>query len=117
LYGVPLHVWGEKAFIMITKPWGKFIGMDDETRQRFRFDVARVKISTSVRDAIDTTVSIMVQGVKYEVRVMEEGGGPLEFVHFTREEDQLGWSAAVSSCDSVGRASSGGGGGTGLRWV
>ncbi|WJX26090.1 hypothetical protein P8452_15065 [Trifolium repens] len=88
---------------MITKPWGEFIGMDDETRQRFRFDVARVKISTSVRDAIDIVVSIMVQGVEYEVRAMEEGGGSLEFVHFTREEDQLGWSAAVSSCDSVGR--------------
>jgi hypothetical protein len=94
---------GGESFYYDHKTLGKFIGMDDETRQRFRFDVARVKISTSVRDAIDTTVSIMVQGVKYEVRVMEEGGGPLEFVHFTREEDQLGWSAAVSSCDSVGR--------------
>jgi hypothetical protein len=35
--------------------------------------------------------------------VIEEGGGPLEFVHYTKEEDQIGWSAAGSSCDSVVR--------------
>jgi hypothetical protein len=33
---------------------------------------------------------------------MEESGGPLEFVHIQKEEDQLQWSAAASSCDSGG---------------
>ncbi|MCH90542.1 endonuclease/exonuclease/phosphatase family protein, partial [Trifolium medium] len=39
-------------------------------------------------------------GFKFVIRVVEERGGPMEFVHVQREEDQLGWSVAVSSCDS-----------------
>ncbi|MCI89062.1 hypothetical protein A2U01_0110350, partial [Trifolium medium] len=38
-----------------------------------------------------------------EIRVVEERGGPLEFVHFIKEEDQFGWSAAASSCASGDR--------------
>jgi hypothetical protein len=44
---------------------------------------------------------VKVQDVKYAVRVIEEGGGPLEFVHYTNEEDQIGRSMVESSCDSV----------------
>jgi hypothetical protein len=103
IYGFPLQVWGEKAFSLFTKPWSIFIGLDEETRQKSRFDVARVKILTSALETIDTTSKIKVQEVEYAVRVIEEGGGPLEFVHYTKEEDQIGWSVVGSSCDSVGR--------------
>jgi hypothetical protein len=101
IYGFPLQVWGEKAFSLFTKPWGQFIGLDEETRRRSRLDVARVKISTLSSEVIDSTMFVKVQDVKYAVRVIEEGGGPLEFVHYTNEEDQIGRSMVESSCDSV----------------
>ncbi|MCI25961.1 hypothetical protein A2U01_0047152 [Trifolium medium] len=41
--------------------------------------------------------------MKFVVRGVEERGGPLEFVHISKEEDQIGWSAVVSSCDSGDR--------------
>jgi NACalpha-BTF3-like transcription factor len=103
IYGFPLHVWGEKAFRLFTKQWGVYVGLDEETRSRSRFDVARVKILSSTTVTIDTVRNITVQDTSFVVRVIEEGGGPLEFVHYTKEEDQIGWSAAGSSCDSVVR--------------
>jgi hypothetical protein len=103
IYGLPLHVWGENAFRLLIKPWGDYVGVDEETRQRARFDVARVKILTSATESIDTVSNIKVLDDLFAVRMIEEGGGPLEFVHFTKEEDQIGWSAAGSSCGSAVR--------------
>ncbi|MCI01176.1 DUF4283 domain protein, partial [Trifolium medium] len=43
IYGTPLHLWDEKIFQTLTHQWGQFIGLDEDTRNRTRFDMARVK--------------------------------------------------------------------------
>ncbi|MCH89790.1 RNA recognition motif, partial [Trifolium medium] len=107
LYGVPLQLWNEQVFGSILKPRGDIVGLDDDTRGRTRFDVARVKLSSPILGSIDFTQEIVSQGISFVVRVVEERGGPLEFIHVSREEDQLGWSAVVSSCDSGERGDRG----------
>ncbi|GAU23742.1 hypothetical protein TSUD_128460 [Trifolium subterraneum] len=107
IYGVPLQLWNEQVFRTILKPGGEVVGLDEETRSRSRFDIARVKLLTPTVENIDFSQELISQGHKFVVRVMEERGGPLEFVHLTREEDQFGWSAAFSSCDSGERVGQG----------
>jgi hypothetical protein len=102
IFGVPLQLWEEQVFSTITNPWGSFLGMDDDTKGYVRFDRARVKLLSPVLGSIDFTQRIMVHGLCFTFRCMEESGGPLEFVHIQKEEDQLQWSAAASSCDSDG---------------
>jgi hypothetical protein len=103
LFGVPVQLWREEVFKSILKPWGELIGLDDETSSGARFDVARVKLSSLLPTKIDFVQMISSQGMNFEVRVIEECGGPLQFVHIEKEEDQLGWSRAGSSCDSGDR--------------
>jgi hypothetical protein len=77
VYGVPLQLWNENVFRSLTEQWGTFIGLDEDTRGRVRFDVGRVKISAPILGTIDSTVKVMVQGLMCEIRVMEERGGDL----------------------------------------
>ncbi|WJX67034.1 hypothetical protein P8452_51533 [Trifolium repens] len=100
IYGVPLQLWYEQAFRSILQRYGEVVGLDAETSSRARFDVARVKILVPVLGVIDFTQEIVTQGLKFVIRGLEERGGPLEFVHNSREEDQLRWSTVASSCDS-----------------
>jgi hypothetical protein len=99
VFGVPVQLWRDEVFRMILKPWGEVIGLDDETSRGVRFDVGRVKISAPMSCNIDFCQDIVSQGIKFVVRVIEERGAPIEFVHVSKDEDQLGWSAAAS-CDS-----------------
>jgi hypothetical protein len=89
IYGVPLQLWNDRVFSSILKPCGEVIGLDEETRGRARFEVARVKISAPLLGDIDFSQEIISQGMKFVIRVVEERGGPLEFIHDSREEDQL----------------------------
>jgi hypothetical protein len=107
IYGVPLQLWHEPVFRTILKAYGEVIGLDEETRGRSRFDVARVKILVPILGDIDFTQEISSQGLKFVIRVVEERGGPLEFVHISRAEEQPRWSEAGSSCDSGDRGDRG----------
>ncbi|WJX59530.1 hypothetical protein P8452_44840 [Trifolium repens] len=100
IYGVPLQLWHEPVFKTILKTCGEVIGMDEDTRGRSRFDVARVKLLVPVLGDIDFSQEISSQGLKFMVRVVEERGGPLEFVHVPYMAEQQRWSEAGSSCDS-----------------
>jgi hypothetical protein len=100
LYGVPLQLWCDRVFSKILEQCREVLGLDEVTSGKARFDVARVKISAPLLGNIDFSQKIVSEGISFEVRVVEERGGPLEFVHIAKEEDQLGWSAAVSSCAS-----------------
>ncbi|CAJ2637211.1 unnamed protein product [Trifolium pratense] len=103
LYGVPLQSWGEQTFRSIACRCGKFMELDDVTRNRLRFDVVRMKVEVPMCERVDFSLKMVVQGAAYLVRVVEEGGGWSEretlFV-----EDQLQRSEAGSSCASGGQA-------------
>jgi hypothetical protein len=75
MYGIPPHAWGENTFRKLTNSCGVFLELDTESRNKVRFDVARVKIEALMCGRIDFAVSLVIQGAKFVVRVVEEGGG------------------------------------------
>jgi hypothetical protein len=72
VYGIPLHVWDEGSFKMIAGRFGVFLDFDEATVAKQRLDVARVKLRTVRRGMIDTVLQLCVQGVLYDVWVVEE---------------------------------------------
>jgi hypothetical protein len=76
-FGVPLHAWGEAIFRTIGFKFGAFIGIDSNTSNMVRGDVARIKIETEAPKFIDTRIWVVVLGVKFCIRVMEDSGGLL----------------------------------------
>jgi hypothetical protein len=52
--------------------FGEFIDYDEATASRARLDVARLKISTSIRSRIEASVEIVVMGMVFELWVVEE---------------------------------------------
>ncbi|WJX16361.1 hypothetical protein P8452_06395 [Trifolium repens] len=103
LAGIPPHAWGEINFRKLTCSCGVFLELDSETRNSVRFDTARVKVRASICGRIDCTANLMIQGAKFVVRVVEEGGGLLR--DDGAVEDQLRRSVVGSSCASAGQAS------------
>jgi hypothetical protein len=73
-YGVPHHAWGVDLFRALAFKYGRFIEVDECTHHFKRCDFARVKVLTNERSIIDSTMAVKVLGVRFEIRVMEEGG-------------------------------------------
>ncbi|KAK2418637.1 hypothetical protein QL285_040814 [Trifolium repens] len=74
-HGVPLHAWGEAIFRTIGFKYGTYIGIDSGTKNMERGDVARIKIDTESVKLIDSSIMVVILGVKFCIRVMEEAGG------------------------------------------
>ncbi|GKV32059.1 hypothetical protein SLEP1_g40691 [Rubroshorea leprosula] len=74
IMGVPLKAWGDNFFSTIANLWGKFISLDDSTRFKKRFDVARVLISTTQLSIISRLLRIKVDGQFYNIMCREEEG-------------------------------------------
>jgi hypothetical protein len=72
LYGIPIHAWEEGSFKMVAGRFGVFLDFDEATVAKHRLDVARVKLRTVRRGMIDNVVQLKVQGVAYDVWVVEE---------------------------------------------
>ncbi|KAK2442416.1 hypothetical protein QL285_013611 [Trifolium repens] len=73
-YGVPPHAWGNNLFRSIAFKYGRFIGVDDSTKEMRRCDVARIKITTNDKVAIDSSMAVKVLGRRFDIRIMEEIG-------------------------------------------
>ncbi|MCH90768.1 DUF4283 domain protein, partial [Trifolium medium] len=74
-YGVPVHAWGTDLFRSLAFKFGRFVDVDDNTKQMQRCDFARVKVVTGVTKLIDSFMVVKVQGQRFDIRVMEENGG------------------------------------------
>jgi hypothetical protein len=103
MYGIPPHAWGESTFRKLASYCGTFLESDVEARNRVRLDVARVKVEIPLSCRIDLLVNIFIQGAKFVVRMVEEGGGLMREEGYI--EDQLRRSEVGSSCASGGKAS------------
>jgi hypothetical protein len=79
VFGIPLHIWGEDFFKQVGSKLGVFLDYDEETASMRRFDVARIWIQTDICAAIDTVIKVDVEGMIFNVRVVEERGrvGPV----------------------------------------
>jgi hypothetical protein len=51
---------------------------------------------------IDFVIKLRIQGAIFKVLVVEENVRPGELDNLILDQDQMGWSAAASSCHSVG---------------
>jgi RNA recognition motif-containing protein len=78
-HGVPPHAWGNNIFRSIAFKYGRFIGVDDSTKEMRRCDVARIKIITNDKAAIDSTMAVKVLGKRFDIRILEEVGEVLAF--------------------------------------
>ncbi|GKV35665.1 hypothetical protein SLEP1_g43906 [Rubroshorea leprosula] len=74
IMGVPLSVWGDNFFSTISNLWGKFISLDDSTRLKKRFDVARVLVSTTLTNNISRVLMVKVDGQFHNIVCREEDG-------------------------------------------
>jgi hypothetical protein len=88
VYGIPLHVWGDKLFKVIGEKYGEFLDYDNNTASRAKLDVAHLKISTNFRGMIDDPVQIKALGVNYTLRVVEEKVLYSGYYYGERLEDQ-----------------------------
>jgi hypothetical protein len=73
-YGVPPHAWGNDLFRSIAFKHGRFLEVDASTKEMKRCDVARIKILTKDKTAIDTSMTVKVLGKRYDIRILEECG-------------------------------------------
>jgi hypothetical protein len=72
IYGIPLHIWGENLFKIVGKRLGEFMDYDEETARMLRFDVARIKIQTTIWAFIDVVLKVEVEGLSFDIWVVEE---------------------------------------------
>jgi hypothetical protein len=60
IFGVPPHAWGETTFAKLVNSCGVLLEVNAETRNKSRFDVARVKIEASLSGRIDFFVNLRI---------------------------------------------------------
>ena len=72
IYGVPLHAWNIDFFKLCLFDCGNLLRIDDITVDRDRFDYARILVSTSSLEIINTKVCVMVDGVLLDCHIIEE---------------------------------------------
>jgi len=62
IYGVLLHAWNYDFFKLCVMDCGRLLKIDDITLERDRFDYARILLSTTSLEVINTEAQIMVDG-------------------------------------------------------
>lgn len=72
IYRVPLHAWNLDFFKLCVLDCGRLLKVDDMTLDRDRFDFARVLLSTSSLQIINSEVRVMVDGVLFDFQIVEE---------------------------------------------
>jgi hypothetical protein len=100
--GIPLHVWGEALFKSVAAKVGVFLDFDESTVAGTKFDMARIKISTMKKGLIDTVVKISVQGVLFDLWILEENRVGYEGQGFVKEvEEERSWVESFVFSDRV----------------
>jgi len=71
---VPLHAWNYDFFKLCILDCGRLLRIDDITLECDRFDYARILLSTTSLEIINTQAQIMVDGVLFDFQIVEEWG-------------------------------------------
>jgi len=87
IYGTPVHAWNECFFKICVSDSGRFIRADDCTVDRARLDYARVLISTTILEVVNSTFDVMIDGFNYVLKLVEEWGCNLGEDAFLSEEE------------------------------
>ena len=73
-YGVPLNAWNINFLKLCVFDCGWFLKVDDSSLEKERFDYARVLLSTASLELIKIDATILVDGVLFELKIIEELG-------------------------------------------
>jgi len=74
VYGVPDHAWNDDFFKLCVMNSGRFIRADECTVDKARLDFARILVSTTQLDIVNTTSEFSIDGCAYVIKLMEEWG-------------------------------------------
>ncbi|KAK2449432.1 hypothetical protein QL285_008629 [Trifolium repens] len=75
---------------MVGKELGVFLDFDEETARMARFDVARIKVLTTTWASIDTTLKVEVEGVCFNLWLVEERGLQRSTLVVGEEQEEVG---------------------------
>jgi hypothetical protein len=65
---------------MLGFKFGRFVDIDQDTKNMARVDVAKIRVSTDSVNLIDSAISVMVLGKKFIIRVVEHVGDVVDRV-------------------------------------
>lgn len=71
---MPLHACNVAFFKLCVYDCGRLLRLDDFIVEKQRFDYSRVLLSTTSLEIIDTEATILVDGVLYDFKIIEEWG-------------------------------------------
>jgi hypothetical protein len=72
IFGTPLHVWGEDCFSKVVCKFGRFVKMDEPTKEQQRLEFARVQVLLNGWHTIDEQIDIRVGGEVFVMKMVEE---------------------------------------------
>ncbi|PNX92129.1 putative sulfate transporter [Trifolium pratense] len=72
LYGIPLQAWNANFFKLCVFYCGRFLRVDSCSVDKDRLDYARVLIATSDLEFVNKVVTVLVDGLQVEVKIVEE---------------------------------------------
>lgn len=70
--GVPINLWSTNTFKDIGSIWGEVVKLKEDINNPCTFEYGRVRIVTSIMDAINTVAFLECNECKYPVRVCED---------------------------------------------
>lgn len=75
IFKIPLHVWGYEFLEALTKPLGRLICRDDDTRDKVRFDRARILLEVNRPWCSGKEIWIQVDDSLHKVILVPEFSG------------------------------------------
>jgi len=85
-YGIPVHAWNTNFFQLCVSECGRFIRVDECKSDKGRVDYARILISTTPLEVLNTTSEILIDDCKFVIKLVEEWGCNLGEDSFLMEE-------------------------------
>lgn len=101
VYGILAHAWNELFFKLCVSSCGRYIRSDECTLDKARLDFARVLISTSFLEVVNTTAEVIIDGCKHSIKLVEEWGCYLGEDAFLSEDGTETRTEALSHRDDV----------------
>lgn len=96
-HGVPIHAWNEEFFACLARKFGDFLGVDEATRKKTSMDIARIRIRTRSYYVFNMVVTVNINGSLFNVKIVEEWVGPLQWVCLSNGEEDEGGTASINS--------------------
>jgi len=72
VYGIPMHAWNINFFNLCVAKCGRFIRVDECTSDKARLDYARILISTTSLEVLNTTTEFLIDGCIFTIKLIEE---------------------------------------------